>query len=47
MYCVMPLGDFLEPGTIAKPLPIGRSGRLIFGVGALVYFAWSIIERES
>ena len=38
----MPLGDFLEAGTIPKPLPIGRIGRLLFGVGALVYFVWNI-----
>ena len=30
----MPLGDFVEVGTIPKPLPIGRTGRLIAGAGA-------------
>ena len=43
----MPLGAFVQPGTIPKPLKIGRAGRLIFGVGALYYFAWLIIGRES
>jgi len=43
----MPLGDFVQPGTISKPLKIGRAGRLLFGVGALYYFAWLIIGRES
>ena len=43
----MPLGDYLEPGTLPKPLNIGRAGRLVFGVGALYYFVWSIIQREA
>ena len=43
----MPLGDFVEPGTIPKPLPIGRAGRLIFGVGALFYFALLMIHRDA
>ncbi len=43
----MPLGDFVAPGTLPKPLSIGRAGRFIFGVGALFYFAWVVIERES
>ena len=43
----MPLGDFVEPGTLPKPLPIGRAGRLIFGVGALFYFAWLVIQRDA
>ncbi len=43
----MPLGDFVQPGTIPRPLKIGRAGRLLFGVGALYYFAWLIIGRES
>ncbi len=43
----MTLGDFVQPGTIPKPLVIGRSGRLIFGFGALVFFAWMVIQRES
>ena len=38
----MPLGDFVEAGTMAKPLPIGRAARLIAGVGALFYFVWNI-----
>ncbi len=43
----MPLGDFVEPGTLPKPLPIGRVGRFIFGVGALFYFAWLVIQRDA
>ena len=43
----MPLGDFVQPGTIPKPLAIGRSGRLIFGLGSLFYFAWLVIHREA
>ena len=38
---------FVEPGTLPKPLPIGRAGRLIFGVGALFYFAWLIIHQGA
>ena len=45
-YSAMPLGNFVQPETIPKPLKIGRAGRLIFGVGALYYFAWLIIQRE-
>ena len=43
----MPLGDFVEPGTLPKPLPIGRTGRLLFGVGALFYFAWLVIHYDA
>lgn len=43
----MPLGDFVQPGTIPKPLPIGRAARLLFGVGALYYFAWLMFQREA
>ena len=43
----MPLGDFVEPGTIPKPLPIGRAGRLMFGVGSLFFFAWLVIQRDA
>ena len=43
----MPLGDFVQPGTIPKPQAIGRAGRLLFGVGALYYFAWLISQRED
>ena len=43
----MPLGDFVQPGTIPKPLTIGRTGRFVFGVGALSYFAWLIFQRED
>ena len=43
----MPLGDFVQPGTIPKPLTIGRAGRLLFGVGALYYFVWLLTQREA
>jgi len=43
----MTLGDFVEAGTLPKPLPIGKAGRLIFGVGALFYFAWLVIQRDA
>ena len=43
----MPLGDFVAAGTIPKPLAIGRAGRLIFGVAALFYFAWLVIQRDA
>jgi len=41
------LGDFVQPGTIPKPLAIGRTGRLLFGVGALFYVAWLILKRDA
>ena len=40
----MPLGDFVEAGTTPKPLAIGRSVRLVFGVGLLLLFIWNVIE---
>lgn len=40
----MPLGDFVEPGSMAKPLPIGRVARLLSGGGTLFYFGWLIIN---
>ena len=43
----MPLGDFVEPGTIEKPLTIGRFGRFIFGLGTLLYLAWLIINSSE
>jgi hypothetical protein len=36
------LGDFVQPGTIPKPLAIGRAGRLLLGVGACL-----ILERDA
>ena len=42
----MPLGDFVEPGTIPKPLSIGRAGRFVFGVGALAFFVWLVIHGD-
>jgi len=38
----MPLGDFATAGTLPKPLPIGRLGRLLAAVGTLFYFVWNI-----
>ena len=43
----MPLSDFVEAGTLPKPLLIGREGRLIFGIGALFYFVWLVIHRDA
>ena len=40
----MPLGDFVEAGTTPKPLPIGRTGRFLLGVGALSYFVWNVTQ---
>ncbi len=39
----MPLGDFVEAGTTPKPLPIGRTLRLVFGLGATSYFVWNLV----
>ena len=41
----MPLGDFVEAGTMPKPLILGRLGRLLFGLGAGFYFIWNIIQQ--
>ena len=41
----MPLGDFVEAGTLPKPLIVGRFGRLLFGLGAGFYFIWNIIQQ--
>ena len=41
----MPLGDFVEAGTLPKPLIVGRLGRLLFGLGAGFYFIWNIIQQ--
>lgn len=43
----MPLGDFVEAGTIPRPLPIGRVARLVFGAGALFYFIWNITQYSD
>ena len=43
----MPLGDFVEAGTLLKPLPIGRMARLLAGVGALFYFVWNITQLSG
>lgn len=39
----MPLGDFVEAGTTPKPLRIGRTLRLVFGLGATSYFVWNLV----
>ena len=38
----MPLGDFVEAGTIKRPLLFGRVSRLVVGVGTLFYFIWNL-----
>jgi hypothetical protein len=43
----MPLGDFVAPGTLPRPLFIGRAARLLFSVGALFYLVWLIIQRDE
>ena len=43
----MPLGHFVEAGTTPKPLIIGRSGRLLFGLGAGFYFIWNILQQAE
>ena len=43
----MPLGNFVESGTIPRPLVIGRLGRLAFGIGCLAFLAWLIINRDD
>lgn len=40
----MPLGDFVEPGTMGRPLLIGRAARILFGVGTLFYFVWLLTQ---
>lgn len=40
----MPLGDFVEAGSSPKPLRIGRSLRLIFGLAATGYFVWNLFR---
>ena len=43
----MPLGDFAEPGTKLKPLPIGRVSRLVFGVGMGFVFTWNVLNNNE
>lgn len=43
----MPLGNFVESGTIPQPLVIGRLGRLASGIGCIAFFAWLIISRDD
>ncbi len=38
----MPLGDFVEAGTTPKPPRIGRTLRLVAGLGTTSYFVWNI-----
>ena len=39
----MPLGDFAEPGTTPRPLPIGRVLRLGFGIFLGFFFVWNLL----
>ena len=43
----MPLGDFADPGTMLKPLPIGRMARFVAGIGALGYFVWNLMQASN
>ena len=43
----LPLGDFVEAGTLLKPLPIGRTARFLAGAGALFYFVWNITQVSN
>ena len=36
-----------KPELFQRPLPIGRTGRLLFGAGTLFFFVWLIINRED
>lgn len=41
---MMPLGDFVESGTMVRPLLIGRVTRILVGVGTLFYFVWLLTQ---
>ena len=41
----MSLGHFVAAGTTPKPLIVGRLGRLLFGIGAALFFIWNIIQQ--
>ncbi len=43
----MPLGSFVDAGTIPRPLVLGRTLRLVFGGGALFYFIWNIVVFDG
>ncbi|MEE9249396.1 MAG: hypothetical protein V3U79_11985 [Dehalococcoidia bacterium] len=43
----MPLGSFVDAGSIPRPLILGRTLRLAFGGGALFYFIWNIIAFDD
>ena len=43
----MPLGDFVEAGTSPRPLLIGRTGRLAFGVFTLFVFVVNLVDYEA
>ena len=43
----MPLGDFVEAGTIPKPLIIGRMGRVGLGAFLLFVFIVNLIDYEA
>ena len=40
----MPLGDFAEPGTVARPLFIGRAARIGFGAFILFVFIVNLFD---
>ena len=42
---MMPLGNFVEADTTPKPLPIGRTARLVFAVGTGFYFVWNLMSH--
>ena len=41
----MPTGDFVETGTLPRPLPIARTARLVVGLGLLSLFIWNVIRH--
>ena len=43
----MPLGDFVEPGTTPRPLPIGRVLRLGFGILLGFGFIWNLLSYNE
>ena len=43
----MPLGDFVDAGTSARPLPIGRVARLGSGLGTGFFFIWLVLHYRE
>ena len=43
MIADLPLGDFTEAGTVPKPLPIRRAGRLAFGAFTIFVFSINLV----